>query len=411
MQILFLHQNFPAQFRHLTAELIRFGHSVHCLTMFDNTEPKEQGVHIHRYQPARSSSPNIHPWLIDFESKIIRGEAVFRAALGLKNKGVYPDLVIAHPGWGESLFIKEIWPKTRLGLYCEYHYRFKDSDVDFDPEFPVTDQSEICRITLKNLNNDLNAKIFDAAISPTRWQASTYPADIQEKISVIHDGIDTNLIKPNNGVQVLLNDSTLITKNTEVITFVNRSLEPCRGFHIFMRSLPQILKEQKNAIVLIVGGDGVSYGKPPKEGCTWRQKLLAEITPQMSASELGRIHFLGNIPYDQYINLLQISTVHVYLTYPFVLSWSLLEAMSAGCAIVASKTPPVEEVIGDNENGILIDFFDTRSLAESVIELIRNSSKRRELGASARETIIKKYDLKTICLPAQLGWVNSLLAS
>jgi glycosyltransferase involved in cell wall biosynthesis len=178
-----------------------------------------------------------------------------------------------------------------------------------------------------------------------------------------------------------------------------------------MRSLPQILKEQKNAIVLIVGGDGVSYGKPPKEGCTWRQKLLAEITPQMSASELGRIHFLGNIPYDQYINLLQISTVHVYLTYPFVLSWSLLEAMSAGCAIVASKTPPVEEVIGDNENGILIDFFDTRSLAESVIELIRNSSKRRELGASARETIIKKYDLKTICLPAQLGWVNSLLAS
>jgi glycosyltransferase involved in cell wall biosynthesis len=261
-----------------------------------------------------------------------------------------------------------------------------------------------CRLRLKNANFDLHLLQADAGISPTHFQRSTFPKHFQDKISVIHDGIDTNRIKPNPQVTMRLNGMEL-TKNDEIITFVNRNLEPMRGYNIFMRALPKILQENPKARVIIVGGDDVSYGSKPPEGTTWKQLFLNEVCDQL---DLTRVHFVGKLPYPDFIQLLQ-STVHVYLTYPFVLSWSLLEAMSAGCAIVASDTAPVREVIKHNETGLLVDFFDVNKIFEQVSYLLVNPVERQRLGNMASEFVLKRYDLQSVCLSSQQKWINALV--
>jgi glycosyltransferase involved in cell wall biosynthesis len=245
----------------------------------------------------------------------------------------------------------------------------------------------------------------DAGISPTLWQRDTYPHSFQSRISVIHDGIDTDLAAPDINAYVTINNVIKLNKSNEIITFVNRNLEPYRGYHIFMRSLPALLKEKPNAHVIIVGGDKVSYGAAAPAGQSWKSIFLNEVIDRIDKS---RVHFVGNLSYKNFIKVLQVSTVHVYLTYPFVLSWSLLEAMSVGCAIVGSKTAPVEEVIEHGINGVLVDFFDKELLTQEIVKLLENPNLRKELGHAARNTILASYDLRSICLPQQLAWATNL---
>jgi glycosyltransferase involved in cell wall biosynthesis len=413
MNILFIHQNFPGQFKFLAPALVQQGHQVMALTMQKNPPAQWQGVTQSSYIAKRGTTPNVHPWISDFETKTIRGEACLRAALQLQADGFTPDVIVAHHGWGESLFLKEIWPRARLGIYCEFYYKAAGSDVGFDPEFPVKDAvGEVCRLRLKNLNNLLHFDIADAGISPTHWQASTFPEPFRAKITVVHDGIDTQTVAPNPAVSLTLNGSFKLTKADEVITFVNRNLEPYRGYHVFMRALPQLLRQRPKARILIVGGNDVSYGARPTVeqygASTWKEIFINEVRPHISAADWARVHFLGNIPYEQFIPVLQLSTVHVYLTYPFVLSWSLLEAMSAGCAIVASDTAPLHEAIRHNETGRLVNFFDVGGLTDAVCTLLDNAQERVRLGRNARQFAQTHYDLQRICLPQQLAWVNAL---
>jgi glycosyltransferase involved in cell wall biosynthesis len=378
------------------------------------TAPSQwQGVTLIPYSAKRGSTPNVHPWISDFETKTIRAEACLRAALQLKAQGLTPDVIVAHHGWGESLFLKEIWPQAKLGIYCEFYYTAQGGDVGFDPEFPVKNATdEVCRMRLKNLNNLLHFDIADAGISPTHCQASTFPEPFGSKITVVHDGIDTQAVAPNPAVSLTLNGNIRLSKQDEVITFVNRNLEPYRGYHIFMRSLPELLRRRPNARVLIVGGNDVSYGARPTQqehgGTTWKDIFIKEISGQISAADWARVHFLGHIPYEQFIPLLQLSSVHVYLTYPFVLSWSLLEAMSAGCAIVASDTAPLQEAIRHNETGRLVDFFDVDGLTQEVCALLSDPAMRQRLGSNARAFAQAHYDLNTVCLPRQVSWVHGL---
>ena len=408
MKILFVHQNFPGQFRHLAPALAsRPGHTVRALAI--NDSPELPGVQVTRYAVKRAVGQNVHPWLRDVESKVLRGEAAFHAATQMKQGGFHPDVIVAHPGWGESLFLKEVWPRARLGVYCEFYYQEHGADVGFDPEFAVESATDGCRLQCKNINNLMHFELADAGLSPTFWQASTFPESLRSRITVAHDGIDTSVVAPDAQVQLSLRSQfgeLKLSRNDEVITFVCRNLEPYRGIHQFIRALPKLLAARPNARVLIVGGDGHSYGAAAPEGKTWRQIFMNEVAESIDAK---RVHFLGRVPYQIYVKLLQLSTVHVYLTYPFVLSWSLLEAMSAGCCIVASDTAPVREAIVHRQTGRLVDFFSPEKLAQEVIDLCADAQARLQLGAAARAHAQEHYDLKQICLPRQLAWVQALV--
>jgi glycosyltransferase involved in cell wall biosynthesis len=404
MRILFIHQNFPGQFKHL-APALAANPDNEVVAMTINPSPAIEGVRIVRYPVTRGSTQAIHPWVGEIETKVIRGEAAYRAAIVMRAEGFTPDVIIAHPGWGESLFVKEVWPNAKLGIYSEFFYVAHDADVGFDPEFPVEDEANACRLRMKNVNNLLHFQIADAALSPTHWQRSVFPESFRSKISVIHDGIDTDVVKPDPLVSLSFNSGLKLSRDDEVITFVNRNLEPYRGYHIFMRALPAILRARPNAVVLIVGSDSVSYGAKAPDGKKWRDIFFDEVKADLDVS---RVHFLGQIPYHLFIPLLQLSTVHIYLTYPFVLSWSMLEAMSAGCAIVASNTQPVSEAIVHDETGRLVDFFDAAALAKEVIDLLGQPATRERLGRAAREFARRNYDLQSICLPRQLAWVQAL---
>ncbi len=411
MKVLFIHQNFPAQFKHLAPALAaRTGWEVATLTLRKELPDTWQGVKVFRYSVERGSTKDIHPWVASLETQTLRGEAVLRAALALRAQGWTPDVIVAHPGWGEALFLKDVWPQARLGLYCEFFYQAEGADVGFDAEFSSDTRLDASRLRMKNAGAMLQLSQADACISPTHWQAAGFPESYRSKISVIHDGIDRTALRPNPVAKVTLSSGLVLSREDEVVTFLNRQLEPYRGFHVFMRALPALLKQRPKAHVVVVGGDGVSYGAKLPDGQTWRKKMMDEIAHELNPSDLARLHFVGNLPYSSYISLMQVSKLHVYLTYPFVLSWSLLEAMSMGCAILASATAPVQEVIKDNVNGCLIDFFDHQALALKAAEMLSNDKLRQRLGAQAREDVCKRYDLNQVCLPKMLAWVDALAA-
>lgn len=412
MKILFVHQNFPGQFKFLAPALASRGHEVRALHMRADAPDDYRGVILHRYKNSRGSTPNIHPWLQDFETKVIRGEACYQAAKTLAASGFEPDVIVAHHGWGESLLLKHVWPHARLGIYCEFYYKAEGADVGFDPEFPVDVESLRNTLLFKNLNNKIHFENASGGISPTRWQAGTFPDPFKSKIHVVHDGIDTSDLRPDEGVKLQFQDGRIFTRGDKIITFVNRHIEPYRGCHTFFRALPEILALEPEANVFIIGSEGVSYGSKPDGDRSWKQIFWDdEVAPRLSPSELSRVHFLGRTEYGDFKKLLALSTVHVYLTYPFVLSWSMLEAMSVGCAVVASGTEPVREVIEHDKNGRLFNFFSPQELASEVVSLLRDPAARARLGASARAYVQENFDLQNVCLPSQVEWVEGLANS
>lgn len=404
MRILFIHQNFPGQFGHLATALAERGDDVLALRIEDGPTPK--GVKVISYKANRGNTPKIPSLLLDTESKIIRAESCYIAMQQLKRSGYEPDIIYAHPGWGESLYISDIWPNTPLINFFEFFYHPKGADSGFDSEFP-TNPTDGPRLITKNLVNLMSLELCDAGISPTHWQKSLHPSEYQSKIKVIHDGINTEIAKPRDGIAsfTIPNSNKTLTSSDEIVTFINRNLEPYRGYHSFMRSLPKIMRERPDAIILIVGSNGVSYGAAPSSG-TWHQRFYDEVKSEVDTS---RLHFVGRLKYTELIQLLQISSAHVYLTYPFVLSWSMLDAMSTGCVVIGSNTPPVRELIQDSVNGLLVDFFSPDDIAKTVTKVLKNPEKFESIRHQARQSIIDGYDLKTKCLPQQIHFLDSFI--
>ncbi len=403
MKVLFVHQNFPGQFKHLAPALQRAGHEVRAMAIGGAGLPQ---VAMVRYAVARGSTRDIHPLAADFETKLIRGDACAAAALRVKREGYTPDVIVANPGWGENLFLKDVWPDARLLALLEFFYAVRGLDVNFDPEFANTDIGNAARVRVKNAHLLLTLDSMDWGVSPTHFQHDAMPRAYRDRISVVFDGIDTRSVCPDAGAAVTVDGKTL-RAGDEVLTFVNRNLEPYRGYHQFMRALPHILRDRPNAQVLIVGGDEVSYGAKAPAGQTWKQIFLDEVKAQL---DLSRVHFLGRIPYAAYLNVLQVSGCHVYLTYPFVLGWSCIEAMSVGCLVVGSRTAPVEEVITHGQNGLLVDFFDHNALADAVSDVLAQPASYAHLRTAARATALERYDLAGICLPQQLQLIERLAA-
>ncbi len=404
MRILFVHQNFPGQYVHLARHFAALpGNEVVFITQRqDASLPNVRKI---IYKPHRVPGEETHRYLGSIEAGVLNAQEVARVALQLKQSGFVPDVMLGHNGWGEIWYLKDVFPQVPLIGYFEFYYRFTGADVGFDPEFKAT-FDDAPRLRTRNMANLLGLDAADLGQTPTEWQRSLHPAVYQPKLHVAHEGIDTSVVAPDPNARIRLSAGWLeLTAEDEVITYVARNLEPYRGFHSFMRSLPAILERRPNARVLIIGGDETSYGSKPQDGQTYRQRLLTELG---DALDLTRVHFLGRVPYPIYLSVLRISSVHVYLTYPFVLSWSMLEAMAAGCLVVGSKTAPVEEVLRDGENGLLVDFFSTGDIANRVVEVLETGRNAyAEIRQNARNTIVEKFELKTICLPEQLKLLES----
>lgn len=402
-RILCIHQNFPAQFVHVAQALAADGCEVKALVIQGRDLP---GVDVRRYAiPGKQALPASHP-LADMEVKTLRGLACAAAMRKLDAEGFRPDLILSHPGWGESLFCREIWPDAVLVAYGEFFYRARGGDYGFDPEFGDDTLDKRMRLRLRNTALLHAYAAADGILCPTPWQRSCLPADVQHKTVTIFDGIDTRLVAPDARATIRLGRSGVtLTRQDSVLTFVNRNLEPHRGFHVFMRALPAILERNPRTRCIMVGEDSVSYGPPPRGFKSWREALMREVGARLPSD---RIHFVGRVPYADYLRLLQVSTCHVYLTYPFVLSWSCVEALAAGCRVVASDTAPVRDVITHGENGLLFDFFDGAALADRVTEVLQDPARFDAMAAEATRRARRDHDLETVCKPRQLAWLASL---
>ena len=401
MRILFVHQNFPGQFPHLAPALAARGHDVLALTAETNQRPAP--VRVVKY--ASPPQPQATGLGRTYSEMAERGWMAARAARVLRDRhGYVPDVILGHSGWGETLFLREIWPDARLLVYAELMYRTRGQDVGFDPEIsPGTDEGRVS--TVARSAHLIQALVqADAGLSPTRYQADSFPPELRAKLTVIHDGIDTDTVRPDPAATLALPDGRVLRAGDEVLSYVSRSLEPYRGFHVLMRALPEVLAARPHAHAVLIGGDGVSYGARPRDAESWKARLLAELGDRL---DLSRVHFLGRVPYPTYLSLLQVARVHCYLTYPFVLSWSLTEAMAAGKLIVASDTAPVRELIRDGQNGRLVGFFDQPALVDALVRGLAGDPDACRLGAAARRTIVEGYDLRRICLPQLVGWVES----
>jgi glycosyltransferase involved in cell wall biosynthesis len=399
--ILFIHINFPGQFVHLAKALARSGRWK-VFSIGGETARGLPGIRLERYAADADGLDGLEPVVRRGAVETRRALAVAAVCRSLREQGCDPAVVVGHSGWGEMQFVRDVFPHARIVSYLEFYFSFDGADVNFDPEFPPLGVDARERVRARNAPALFAAVDSDALVTPTQWQASRFPADIRARLDVVHEGVDTRRAVPDPSVRMDLGD-VVLSPDDEVVTYVARNLEPYRGFHVFMRALPRILENRPNCKVLVIGGDGTSYGTKPPRGRSWTDTMLEEVGSRLDRQ---RVHFLGPLPYEAFLAAMQISTAHIYLTYPFVLSWSLLEAMSCGALVIGSRTPPVEEIVTDGANGLLVDFFNAEALAARVCDALERRADMVPLRRAARDTIVERYDLRTRCLPAQLGLID-----
>jgi glycosyltransferase involved in cell wall biosynthesis len=380
--VLFIHRQGPGQFAALA-------HALHArspghVAMIIGEPLADAPFPVHLAVPARAAGP-VHPYLRANEAAVLNGQATARAVRAVLAAGFRPDVVVVHPGWGDALFLPQILPQVPIIAYAEFFYRAEGADLGYDAEL-AADLDQRCALALRNAPLLLALEAAAALIAPTRWQRDLHPAPYRRRISVIHEGVDTGRVRPDPAARFVLPDGRMLTRDHEVVTYVARDLEPHRGFPALMRALPALLAARPNAEVVICGGDGVSYGRAPPDGRSWRAALLAEV-----GALPPRVHFTGRLPYDRYLTLLQVSRLHLYPSVPFVLSWSCIEAMAAGCLVLASDTAPVREVITDGVNGVLVDPRDPEALAMRAAALLEAHASLDHLREAARRTVVARY--------------------
>ncbi|GAN55003.1 glycosyltransferase [Tanticharoenia sakaeratensis] len=381
MRYLFVHQNFPGQFLHILRRLHEEGeHDIVFIS--EANQGSLPGVRRVLYKPSKRSGADAYPAVREIELAALRADGVAQSARTLKQLGYEPDIIIGHHGWGELLNLGDVFPKSPILGYYEFFYHTDRNDVGFDPEFPLRPEA-MPQVRLKNTVNFMALSQPGFGQTPTLFQRDTYPEWAHDRLTLLREGVNLDLCAPKLelGRRSLTIGAMSIAPKRKLVTYVSRDLEPYRGFHTFMRALPRLLEARPDVDVALVGGDGVSYGARAPGGATWRATLIEELRGSL---DLSRVHFLGRVTYDDFRALLQRSDAHVYLTYPFVASWSLREAMACGCAIVGSRTAPVEEFITDGETGRLVPFLEPDAIADGILELLEDRTLARRLRRNAR---------------------------
>lgn len=388
MNILFLHRNFPAQFRYLLHELSKDENN-NIVFITNNMDSSRNMPNVTKvsYKIKREIPVDCHQYLRFVEESIIHGQSAAEAAIAVKEQGFNPDIIFGHT-WGQTLFMKDVFPDIPLLCYFEWFYNSKNSDVDFDGK--ILNIDDIAKLRIRNSHLLVDLYTCDYGITPTNFQKSQFPKEFHSKIKVLHDGVDTDFCKPDENAKFKVNEKLILTRKDEVVTYATRGMEAYRGFPEFMKAISILQKKRPNMQVVIAGEDRVCYGAQLAD-TTYKTLMLNTLD-----LDLSRIHFVGNLPFNKYVNLLQISSAHVYLTYPFVVSWSLLDSMSCSCPIIASSTPPVKEFITDNYNGLLFDFYNIDEQVSKIEYALDNKSSKIELRNNARKTIVDSYALKDL---------------
>ncbi|MGE7157280.1 glycosyltransferase [Methylorubrum rhodesianum] len=401
---LFVHNHFPGSFGFLAEALQERGHR--CAAIAGEGAPGLDGLPILRWRPGRKATPGLFPLAHPMETALINATAALRCAIDLRKHGFDPAVVICHPGRGESLLLNQIFPRARRLAYAPY-YRADGDALGFDPEWTRP----------PNLEDRLRDRAGNAALAmayaeaerlvcPTEFQRSLLPPALRAQASVIHEGIDTDVVRYDPDAALRLPNGRILTKARPVVTFIARQLEPLRGFPTFMRALPRLLEAVPQAEILIVGSDGRrDTAAKGASAQTWKNRLLVELDGRLDHE---RVHFLNRLSHDEILAALSVATAHVAYTYPFSLSRVFLKAMACECLVIASDTAPVREVMRDRVNGLIRDFFDADALAEALINACRMPERTRPLREAARRTVIERYDRRRHCLPTWLALLTFL---
>ncbi|BCS87842.1 glycosyltransferase [Pseudodesulfovibrio sediminis] len=404
MRVLIAHNNFPAQFRHI-AEFL--GHRKDTQVVFATKTLRREwhipGITKAVFTPAKADTEQVHPLARTVDVNIRDGAAMIKLCQELKRRGFIPDVILGHSGWGQTLFLRDVFPDAPLISYFEWYYNADSPETLFDGK----PRSDLRLAQLRTRNTPILHDLVscDMGITPTAWQREQFPQEFQSKITPIHDGINTKYFAPLPDGPLPISELNLpntdLTGAKELVTYCSRGMEPYRGFPQFYESLPAILDARPDCHVLIVGEDRICYSPHPQEG---QCQSYVELMKSKVDLDESRVHFTGPLPYGKYKQVLHASSAHVYLTWPFVLSWSMLEAMSCGCLLVASDTEPVREVIRDNENGLLVDFHSPENIAATTIDALKRQEELTPIRQNARQTILDTYCL-TKCLPVHLNFL------
>jgi len=386
----------PGQYKHLARAFgAEGGHRIYFVTKHKTAEIT--GVTRITYAMKKPEKPlTPHRYLTSATAAVMQGQQVWRVCEQLQRKENFtPDIIICHPGWGDALLMRELFAKAKILCIFEFYYRATGADVDFDTRATADDWA---RVRMKNVTNLMSLEQADWGISPTVWQWSLHPKDLRHKLSVLHDGVDVAVCKPNAAASVTLPSGKTFKAGDAVMTYVARNFEPYRGFPTFMKAAEILLRTRPNLHIIAVGADEVSYGRKAADGKTYRQILREQVT-----LDDARMHFVGTLPYGDLLRVLQVSAAHLYLTYPFVLSWSMLEAMACGVAMVASDTKPVREVVSHGVNGLLADFHSAEDVAAKIGQLLDDTTRNAAMREAARATVVERFDVtKLLHLHMQL---------
>lgn len=403
MKFLFVHQNYPAQYQHLIQHLLeRGGHEIVFIS--EANENVIPGVRRVLYQTDPGKPEFVHPAAQDLDRAMRRADKVAAMAGNLKRLGFTPDLIIGHHGWGELLNLPDVFPDTPMLGYFEFYYHTHGQDVAFDPEFPF-DPAARPRIRAMNTINHAAFALGQAGQTPTEWQLTRYPEWMRPGIGLLPEGARLDICRPDPEARqrpFAIGDFTVSPRDT-LVTYVARNLEPYRGVHTMIRALPALMRARPELKVVMVGGDEVSYGARCPKG-TWREHFLREIKGRYDPA---RLLMPGQVPYPVYLGMLQRSDAHVYLTYPFVASWSLREALATGCAVVGAEVDSVREFVTHRRNGLLTPCLNPGQLADTVLTLLEDRKLAQKLRSAARRHAEKELDMK-LHLAAYAGRIREL---